>query len=59
MIGAIYLTKDFLVELMHQFIAWLLNNGRRAIEISMSFVLHRHGVRNVLNITILPRRRIS
>lgn len=41
MIGAIYLTKDFLVELMHQFIAWLPNNGRRAIEISMSFVLHR------------------
>lgn len=40
MIGAIYLTKDFLVELMHQFIAWLPNNGRRAIEISMSFVLH-------------------
>lgn len=59
MIGAIYLTKDFLVELMHQFIAWLPNNGRRAIEISMSFVLHCHRVRNVLNITILPRRRIS
>lgn len=30
MIGAIYLTKDFLVELMHQFIAWLPNNGRGA-----------------------------
>lgn len=45
MIGAIYLTKDFLVELMHQFIAWLPNNGRRAIEISMSFVLHCHRVK--------------